>query len=199
VEHLKLTEVNRWIILTLLEKLNLFYIIYNLIRHKNIHEGVRPFNCKFCQKIFSSSSNLKQHMNTHTNLVKRQKFPCFICKCDKSYLYICTLKKHILNSHLEEYDKLNAEYPDRTFNEVFKDVRTNRKLDFVNFNVFDDIEEESNNHKEINENNFDEFNRTNLNFLSGLEFPDKEENQKFEAAQIQANFLNLSQNNQNNA
>ena len=71
-------------------------------------------------------------MNTHVNFIKRKKFPCFISNCDKNFLYVCTLKKHIITSHEEEYNKLTEEYPNKTFFDIFKDIPKNKKFDFVN-------------------------------------------------------------------
>lgn len=133
-----------------------------MIRHKRIHSGVKPYKCNYCNKNFSSSSNLKQHLNIHKNVIKRKKFPCFICKCDKSYLYICTLKKHILNSHIEEYEKIKAEFPDRTFYDIFKELRTNNKFPFVDFKIFDTTNDLTNNHENIYDFNLE--NNLNNNF-----------------------------------
>jgi len=129
-----------------------------LIRHKRIHSGVKPYQCTFCNKNFSSSSNLKQHLNIHKNIIKRKKFPCFIHRCDKSYLYICTLKKHILNSHVEEYKQLKVEFPNRTFYDILKELKNNNKFPFVDFKIFDSTNDLTN----IQENMYD------LNFESQI-------------------------------
>jgi hypothetical protein len=111
-----------------------FSQVSNLIRHKRIHSGIKPYVCTICKKSFSSSSNLKQHSNVHKNLVKRPKYVCFIHECCKSYLYICTLKKHIVFAHKRELDQIQNEVgDDKNFFEIYKYVKTSTKFDFINF------------------------------------------------------------------
>jgi hypothetical protein len=122
-----------------------------LIRHKRIHSGIKPYACRICPKTFSSSSNLKQHNNVHKNIIKRKKFCCFIKNCTKSYLYICTLKKHVSLVHQEYYDILREKYEEINFNEIYKDLKSNKNYDFVEFKnpaEYDEPEPE----EEINQN-----------------------------------------------
>jgi hypothetical protein len=59
-------------------------------------------------------------MNIHKRPNKRHKFVCFIDKCQKSYLYICTLKKHLNYVHRNEFNAILKRYPRRNFFDVYK-------------------------------------------------------------------------------
>lgn len=37
----------------------------NLSQHKLIHKGIKPHTCKICDKQFTTSTHVKQHMKTH--------------------------------------------------------------------------------------------------------------------------------------
>lgn len=96
-------------------------------------------------KCFSSSSNLKQHYNVHKDIVKRHKYFCFIKNCSKSYLYICTLKKHIIMMHKSNYDTVKKSYVGKNFFDIYQDIknsvenniRNDRKFDFLEFKTPD--------------------------------------------------------------
>ncbi|XP_011636261.2 zinc finger protein 239-like, partial [Pogonomyrmex barbatus] len=50
---------------------------YNLLIHHNIHTGVRPYNCRTCDKSFRSASGLNRHVrNVHDGI---RNFICDIC------------------------------------------------------------------------------------------------------------------------
>jgi hypothetical protein len=78
------------------------------------------------------------------------------------------LKKHILSSHIGEYEQLKAEFPDRTFYDIFKELRTNNKFPFVDFKFFDSTNDLTNNQENINDFNLE--NNNNLN--NNLKFED---------------------------
>lgn len=45
-------------------------------------------------------------MQVHNNEVQRIQFRCFAKPCEKAYLYVSSLKKHIQVSHPVEYEAL---------------------------------------------------------------------------------------------
>ena len=55
--------------------------IWNLLDHVRMHEGIRPFKCKFWPKSFTQKGNLKKHQIQHTisTLKERKRFKCNIC------------------------------------------------------------------------------------------------------------------------
>jgi len=81
------------------------------------------------------------------------------------------LKKHIIGSHIREYDELRAEIPDRTFYEIFKELRTNNKFPFVDFKFFESTNDLTNNNQD---NLFDLNLENNLNINNhNLKIEDK--------------------------
>lgn len=62
---------------------------------------------------------------------------------------------------MEEYQQLKAEFPDRTFYDIFKELRTNNKFPFVDFKFFDSTNDLTNNQENIYDFNLE--NNINLN------------------------------------
>ncbi len=123
--------------------------VSNLIRHKKIHFRFKPYICEICNKNFSSSSNLNQHKNTHYLKKNRSKYVCFVDDCMKSYLYICTLKKHVLSCHTENYNQITDIFSDKNFTHFYENNKKRRLLeenfDFVNFKNKKSIDEDNDN------------------------------------------------------
>ena len=67
----------------------------NLTKHINgVHNGVKPHECKECQKGFKSKWHLVQHMRSHTG---EKPFTCPLCR--KSFSQMGTVTKHIDEVH----------------------------------------------------------------------------------------------------
>lgn len=81
-----------------------------------------------CEKSFTSSSNLKLHINTHSN-VPKSKINCFIHECDRIYLSLETLKKHIQKTHNPEYEILKQTFPHNNFTDIYQKIKSNNYFD----------------------------------------------------------------------
>jgi hypothetical protein len=184
------------------EKIILFETNSPQEKHKiNQIMAISRFICAKCQKHFSSASNLKQHSNVHINSLSRQKFTCFIKNCKKSYLYICTLKKHIQTFHQKEYDVILNDFygNERNFQTIY-----NYLLEHSGIYDFIEIKSSNNfysNSIEMNQNNnytkLDKFNKENqmkTRFPVEDNYEIKRKNfnslkHNFEAIQKHQNFL----------
>ena len=51
----------------------------NLIVHKKIHSGEKPYKCDVCEKRFLHKSDIKRHILVHSG---QKEFKCNICKKD---------------------------------------------------------------------------------------------------------------------
>ncbi len=98
----------------------------NLLRHRKVHLGIKPYECHKCQKKFSSVSNLNQHLMIHDRRSARCKFNCFVEGCDQSYFYICTLKNHIVKFHHDLFSKIENENKNSSFIDIYKKLIAKR-------------------------------------------------------------------------
>ena len=75
----------------------------------SITAGVVDFNCEYCQKLLSSSSNLKTHIalcHTEETLKTNE---CNIC--GKLFLRSCDLRVHARSHNGQKHDKLKFKCP----------------------------------------------------------------------------------------
>ncbi|OXA47381.1 oocyte zinc finger protein XlCOF26 [Folsomia candida] len=89
---------------------------YDLTRHMVTHDldanfkcQVSKYNCSLkrpscdtCYRVFFSSANLRQHINTVHSRMDRPRFPCTVPECWKTYLDKRSLSKHMKTEHAEK-------------------------------------------------------------------------------------------------
>ena len=73
----------------------------NLKRHIiAIHEKLRPYSCKYCEKTFNDAGAVRRHQAIHEAKGER-KFACSVCK--KTYTTESYRRWHMKIAHLEDY------------------------------------------------------------------------------------------------
>ena len=67
------------------------------------------------------------HTERHKNIVTRKTFCCLIDGCKRSFLYICTLKKHFQKEHNKIYSQILDYFPgnQRSFLAIYKYLLSN--------------------------------------------------------------------------
>ena len=79
----------------------------NLVRHKRIHTGDKPYECEICKKTFINSSALAMHKRVHTG---EKPYSCDVCQ--KSYVQSSKLSKHNKTAaHIERMKSKNRIIP----------------------------------------------------------------------------------------
>ncbi|EAU90553.1 zinc finger protein 169 [Coprinopsis cinerea okayama7 len=81
-----------------------FAIMGALTIHKRIHNGLKPFKCKYCDKAFSESSNLSKHLRVHTGA---RPYSCTEPGCGKSFARPDQLNRH-MGVHRKNADAARA-------------------------------------------------------------------------------------------
>lgn len=62
--------------------------------HMNIHNNIKPYKCKYCEKAFPSYLRLREHIRTHTG---ERPYVCTVC--EKGFSQSHSLKTHMKSVH----------------------------------------------------------------------------------------------------
>ena len=85
----------------------------DLVKHKRIHSGERPFLCNECDKAFSQSSALARHKRLHSGEIPSQ-----CCECDEAFTHASGRVSHMQTPTGEgpfQFDKRNRKQHQLTY------------------------------------------------------------------------------------
>lgn len=71
----------------------------NMRRHKQRHTGVKPYECRVCQKRFFRKDHLAEHFTTHT---KTLPYHCPIC--NRGFQRQIAMRAHFQNEHVGQHE-----------------------------------------------------------------------------------------------
>ncbi|KAJ8944878.1 hypothetical protein NQ314_009368 [Rhamnusium bicolor] len=72
-----------------------FFAFHNLNKHKKMtHMKLRPFQCQYCKKTFSSKHSVRTHERQHTNITP---YACEVC--GEGFRQNVSLKAHKKSKH----------------------------------------------------------------------------------------------------
>ncbi|CAG5043405.1 unnamed protein product [Parnassius apollo] len=98
----------------------------NFSKHKKVH-GVRYFQCDLCQRKFNSKKMITQHMEYHKN---NSPIPCFYC--DKEFHFESMLNKHIKCAHTKQ---MAARFRCKFCHKYFKTLKEKWDHEWIIHNV----------------------------------------------------------------
>lgn len=73
-----------------------FHKSTNMVNHMVTHTGTREHKCDICGKMFGRRYGLINHHRVHTG---EKPCKCRIEGCDRAYMYIVDLKRHLYSAH----------------------------------------------------------------------------------------------------
>lgn len=74
-----------------------FAFAYTLNRHKLTHTGIKPYECKFCDRAFSQNNDLVKHLRSHVGV---NTYQCH--ECPSAFRFKNELEKHSNEHYLEQ-------------------------------------------------------------------------------------------------
>lgn len=87
----------------LLNKIVEFWFMCNLFRLQMRHTGVKPYECRVCQKRFFRKDHLAEHFTTHS---KTLPYHCPICS--RGFQRQIAMRAHFQNEHVGQHDMVKS-------------------------------------------------------------------------------------------